>query len=253
MSSQARFILTPEALQHRPVVLSGTDAHHCQTLRLKVNERVFVSDGRKKEYIARVIRFVKYGVELELLEETQRNPESWLAITLYQGFARGSKLDLVIQKTTELGVSRIVPVISEYSQIKPKAEREHRRDRWQEIARQAVRQSGRIQLPEIASPCSFSESLEHKLETSVGILFSTASSEHENWENRLRSLAPVQAVSLWVGPEGGFSKQEVHQAREQGLYTIGLSSRVLRSETAGITAVTLAQFVWGDLGGRKYR
>jgi 16S rRNA (uracil1498-N3)-methyltransferase len=251
MSSQARFILSPEALQHSPVILSGSDAHHCQTLRLQVNEHVLVSDGQKKEYAARIIRFVKHGVELELLEETQRNPESPLAIVLYQGFARGSKLDLIIQKTTELGVSRIVPVVSQYSQMKHKAEREHRLDRWQEISRQAVRQSGRTQLPEIEAPCSFVDSLKQKEKTGVGILFSTASPENENWESRLRVLEPQNVVSLWVGPEGGFSEQEVYLAREQGLHTIGLGPRVLRSETAGITAVTLAQFVWGDLGGQK--
>jgi len=248
--TRPRFILTPEQINARPVLLCGSDAHHCHTLRLQVNDQVYIADGRQKEYVARIVRFLKHAVELELLEPTGRDPESFLPITLYQGFVRGSKLDLVIQKTTELGIRRLVPVISTYSQMKSKPEREGRLERWREIARQAVRQSGRIQLPEIALPCTFVQSLSQISKSTVGIILSENPTANKSWKNQLARISSPQTVAIWVGPEGGFTAEEIAMARERGIHSVNLGPRILRSETAGIVAVSLAQFIWGDLGGR---
>ncbi|MCD4813073.1 16S rRNA (uracil(1498)-N(3))-methyltransferase [bacterium] len=242
-----RFILTPEDFQTRPLLLSGGDAHHCRILRLKPNDPVLISDGRGKEYHARIIHFLKNSVELILGEVSQHQPESPLAVTLFQGFAKGSKLDWIIQKTTELGVAGIVPVISGFSQMKLVDGREHRFDRWQEIARQAVRQSGRTVVPKVAQPICFTKSLETVSKEHLSILFQASESPEQGWQAQLAGLKRPDALSLWVGPEGGFTQEEVVAARKKGVRTVKLGPRILRSETAGVAAVTLAQFFWGDI------
>lgn len=230
------------------MVLSGTDARHCHTLRLQPGDEVRLADGCGREYGGHIVRVEKARVEVEIQDAVDRTPESPLRLTLCQGFARGSKLELVIQKATELGVNRIVPVLSSYSQMKAKPERENRLARWQEIARQAVRQSGRTALPDISPPLSFAGSIAEKPATALGILFTGAEAEGIGWEQMSTTSPASRQVCLWVGPEGGFAPAELALAKAGGLHLASLGPRVLRSETAGVVAVALAQLAWGDLG-----
>jgi 16S rRNA (uracil1498-N3)-methyltransferase len=242
-----RFIFSAEQLAQSPVILTGADWHHGRTLRLAAGDVVLLADGEGKEYQARILKTEASQALLEITGESGRQPEARLAVTLYQGLAKADKLEWVIQKTTELGIRRLVPVISLRSQIKPLAGRDHRQLRWREIARQASRQSGRTKVPEIAEPLSFRQSLAEFHPPDLGLILFEGSGPEDAWKNRVPPDA--QSVSLWVGPEGGFALEEVEAARQAGITPVGLGPRILRSETAGIVAAALAMFVWGDLGG----
>lgn len=162
--------------------------------------------------------------------------ESPLDITLYQGLLKGEKMDFVIQKASELGVKRIVPIIT--SRSIPHFTR--KTDRFKKIASQACRQCGRVLIPDIIEPLSFDDSLNRDLGT--GILF------YEGYGSRISLVEPeISKISLFIGPEGGFSIDEIKLAESSGLLITSLGRRILRAETASITALSLIQYLYGDL------
>lgn len=247
--SLPRFLLTPQAFEARPLRLVDDERQHARVLRLKAGDQVMVADGAGRELLARVTRIGTRAVELEPLEVSRRRPEPELAVTLFQGLARGSKLEFIIQKTTELGLARLVPVVSEHSQVKPQPGREHRLERWRTVASQAARQSGRTRVPEIAAPCSFAESVAEGRGADIALLLDEAKGPEQQWKATCADLPRPKTVALFVGPEGSFSAGEKAQAQAAGIQLVGLGPRILRAETAGVIAVTLALFQWGDLGG----
>ena len=169
--SLPRFMLDARTLQQSPVLLTGADARHCRSLRLQTDDLILVSDSEGNEFHARIVAWQKQGVEIKVGETSGRTVESTLTITLYQGFAKGSKLEWVLQKATELGVDRVVPLLSERSQMKPRENRDHREERWQEIVRQAARQSGRTRVPRLDSPQDFAQSLVEAEPAALRLLF----------------------------------------------------------------------------------
>ncbi|MEW6516947.1 MAG: 16S rRNA (uracil(1498)-N(3))-methyltransferase [candidate division FCPU426 bacterium] len=245
--SLPRLVLTPQQLAERSLRLTGPELHHCRSLRLKVGEALLVTDGQGREVAATLVRWDRRFVEIELGAETGRNAESALSLTLYQGMARGSKLELVLQKATELGLSRFVPVVAARSQGAWAPGPHPQQRRWEEIVRQAARQCGRTRLPEVSPPLTFAASLEDLPAGGLGLILDEDSAAPALNATGLVGQAP-KTVGLWVGPEGGFAPEELALARQRGLRTLGMGPRILRTETAGIVAVALAQFLWGDLG-----
>jgi 16S rRNA (uracil1498-N3)-methyltransferase len=247
--SLPRFMLTAEQLRAEPVRLMGPDAQHARVLRLAPGDTVLVSDGLGHEFSCRISLITPTLVELISLQPTSRQSEPELEVTLYQGLARGSKLEFTIQKTTEVGVFQVVPVICAHSQIKPDQESSSRLKRWQEIARQAARQSGRTRVPEIQAPLAFARCLEQAKTSDLSLLLDEAKQPQDYWKGSVADLPRPRRVALFVGPEGSFSAEEKNRAAQSGVRLVGLGPRILRSETAGVIAVTLALFQWGDLGG----
>ncbi|NTV52721.1 MAG: 16S rRNA (uracil(1498)-N(3))-methyltransferase [Candidatus Firestonebacteria bacterium] len=243
-----RFILSSEALQQAPVCLTGADARHARVLRLQSGDEVRLCDGQGREWSARIAGVTPQALALGELTPLAAQPEPALQVTLYQGLARGDKLELIVQKGTELGMTRLVPMVTAHSQLRLEAA-SPKRIRWQEIARQAARQCGRTRVPEVAAPLSFAQALTEGLSAEVAIMpFERAGAEH-SWKRQLASKAQVNTVSLFIGPEGGFSDQEMDLALAAGVQGVSLGPRILRSETAGLITVALALFQWGDLGG----
>jgi 16S rRNA (uracil1498-N3)-methyltransferase len=160
---------------------------------------------------------------------------------LIQGLLKGEKMDFVVQKATELGVSAIVPVITERSQLRDT--RKH--PRWKKIAEEASRQSGRTRIPEISKTYSFKDVFELPgVISGKGVIF---------WEQGGERLSDIAGriqntdVYLMIGPEGGFSEKEAMLATEKGFFTATLGNRILRAETAAIAAVSIMQFTLGDI------
>lgn len=241
--TRRRFFAPPSAFNFgkRLVTLTSDEARHLrEVLRLKPGDEVQVFDGSGREFRAVVAQARRDFAELEIRDEIEPlKPESPLQLTLAVALLKGEKFDLVVQKGTELGVNRFIPLVTRYADIKLRddADAAKRVTRWQRIALEAAKQCGRSVVPEVNTPVSF----ESVLSENACIMFSERGGESLN--NDLES----QSVTAIVGSEGGWSDEELTQAREAGVPIVTLGGRVLRAETAAIAAAVLLQHLYGDL------
>ncbi len=236
-------------------------------LRCRKGDDLIVFDGKGNCFKATISKVDRKEIITEVIEKFQCNTESHIDITLLQGILKGEKMDMVIQKTTELGVKEIMPVFTERSQL-----RETRKVvRWGKIAEEASRQSGRNVIPVIHDPMKFSDILHillpsnavngfifyeeggMKVSEAVEILKLTINPPNPPLAKSNPSLPPFNKGRMGgfivvIGPEGGFTKEEVTLAKEKGLLVTSLGKRILRAETAAISAVALIQFLLGDMG-----
>ena len=239
--TRRRFFAPPSAFNFtkRTITLTADEARHLrEVLRLKPGDEVSVFDGVGKEFRARVAQARREFAELDLDEEIQpARPESPLQITLAVALLKGEKFDLIVQKATELGVYKLVPLTTRFADIKLRDESDasKRVARWQRIALEAAKQCGRAVVPEVERPASFESVLKNPC-----LLFS---------EKGGQGLTRIDTdfVTAIVGSEGGWSDEEIDQARAAGTQIVTLGGRILRAETAAITAAALLQHRFGDL------
>jgi 16S rRNA (uracil1498-N3)-methyltransferase len=236
------FVPADQLAGTRATLDAAAHRHLVRVLRLEQGASLRLFDGEGTEIDARIESVGKAWVEVSL-GARRRIPAPACAITLLQAPPRGERMDLIVQKTTELGVARIVPVHSERVQVRPSA---HQRARWQIIAQEAARQSGRAEVPEIGD---FAD-----LEAALAKTAALAGARYVLWEGEQSQSLPTalatgpRAVVLLVGPEGGFSEAEVACVGRAGFVAASLGPRILRAETAAIVAVALAQAAGGGLG-----
>jgi 16S rRNA (uracil1498-N3)-methyltransferase len=244
-----RFFVRPEDVGAGALRLRGDEAEHlARVLRLGPGTQVLVFDGHGHEYVVLVERLEIDAIVCQILRHTEIQPTQTVSIILGQGLPKAERFEWVIQKTTELGVSEIVPLITERAipHISPR-QIPTKLGRWEKLAREACKQSGRATVPHLWPPTS--------LETFFAT-FQSAELKLVLWEGEdRRSLRTVLAaseqvasVAVLVGPEGGFTPQEVACGEANGFIAVGLGKRTLRTETAGVVAVSLLQYQFGDLG-----
>lgn len=243
-----RFFIEKGAVADARVVISGELHHHiARVLRMQAGDRLILVDeeGWEHQGLIKEIGSDKLivGVEGSTLRETGDQPR----IILCQGLPKGDKLELIIQKCTELGLDRLVPFTSGRTVPKLDEERESKRlERWRRIAREASQQANRTTVPEITSVMAFDRMLE-AVDAEVRLLL---------WEGeRTRRLKGVMTelpkprqVAVIVGPEGGLSREEAELAERRGFVPVTLGDRILRTETAGIAITAILQYQWGDVG-----
>ncbi len=215
-----------------------------RVLRLRNGDTLTVFNGDDGEFEAQVISLTKNSAVISIAEPVETATESVLKIHLVQGISRGERMDFVVQKATELGVKRISPVLTEYGVVKLEPARAaKRRDHWQSVAISACEQSGRIRPPLIDAPVD--------LNAWFGAGAKEADSDlilRPGAATQLSSIAaPATKVCLLIGPEGGFSDKEYEDAAVSGFVAVSLGPRILRTETAALTAIAVAQSCWGDL------
>jgi 16S rRNA (uracil1498-N3)-methyltransferase len=241
-----RFYAAPSSFTESSVMLDAEETRHLtQVLRLGEGARVFVFNGEGAEYECEVARAGKREVELNLARRLDDVVESPLRMTLAQALIKGDKFDWVIQKATELGVTRIVPLVTDHNDIKRAEERaEQRLQRWRRISLEALKQCGRRRLVEICEPAPFDDFCESAA-PGARLIFSERGGE--SLRGVSVKLQDVNQLSLCVAAEGGWSERELRRAESGGFTPVSLGSRVLRTETAAIVAVTLAQHLFGDL------
>lgn len=239
-----RFFSPPEKFTSSNAILSGDEAHHLRkVLRLNIGDKVSIFNGFGDEWLAVIDEFIGQNVKLSLEEKFIDNVESPLEITLIQGLIKGDKFDWVIQKAVELGVSKIQPLITEHTDIQP-TKGEKRLERWQRIALEATKQSKRRKLTEILSPIKWSELVKNL--SIPTIVFAETNAKPLNKIIKDLNLEK-NSINLIVGSEGGWTTKELKEASLANFYLASLGKRILRSETAGITAVVLLQHLFGDL------
>ncbi len=225
------------------VTLQGSAAGHLtRVLRLRVGEALTVFNGAGGEYAASIEHAHAGRVAVAIAELRAIERESPLTLTLAQGVSRGERMDLVVQKATELGASGLAPVLAERSVVRLTAQQAERRlNHWRAIAIAACEQSGRNRLPAIASPVPLKDFLRTS-DGSMRLLLSPAATATLADLPRL-----VSAITVLIGPEGGLAEAEQEAAVAAGFKPVRLGPRVLRTETAAITALALLQREFGDL------
>jgi 16S rRNA (uracil1498-N3)-methyltransferase len=227
----------------RGCLVSGTAANHIsRVLRLREGDELTLFDGRGGEYAARIASFRKDAVQVEVQEHRPIERESALDLTLVQGVSRGERMDIVMQKATELGVRRLVPVLTERSVVRLDDGRGERKvQHWRAIVIAACEQCGRNRVPEVTSPVGFHEALRALDADATRVLLSPAGTL------RAKDLANPSKVTLLIGPEGGLSDNEQYAAVAAGFQQVQLGPRILRTETAALAALAALQHAFGDL------
>jgi len=215
-----------------------------RVLRLRAGDTLHVFNGDSGEWSATIDRIGRNELILTVHEKLANFAESRLEVHLVQGISRGERMDFVVQKATELGVTRVSPVLTDHGVVKFDAPRARkRRDHWQRVAESACEQSGRLRPPQIDTPQALNDWFggSHDSERTRLIL-------EPGSPARLSEVAnPTAGLCLLVGPEGGFSERECDDARIAGFAAVGLGPRILRTETAAVAAIAIAQSLWGDL------
>ncbi len=231
----------------------GAARHAARALRLRVGDKITLFDGSGGEFAACISSIERERVGVDVLEWRARDCESPLSVTLVQALQAGEKMDLTVQKAVELGVARIVPLVSRRSVVRLDGERALRRvEHWRGVVASACEQSGRNRVPEVAAL----EGMERWLaRTSAPIPTPPAGVVRlmlaPGAEQSLASLAPPApgaSIELLIGAEGGLAPEEMQAAEWAGFVAIRLGPRILRTETAGLAALAAMQCLWGDFG-----
>lgn len=217
--------------------------HLVRVLRLREGDECVLFNGDGHDYTARIRAIGKRSIEAEVVTSTRLHNESPLAITLLQGIARGEKMDLILQKATELGVNAIMPVQSERSEVKLDGARaEKRLAHWRGVVAAACEQCGRARIPQVSPPMSLTDAAAiDGLPQSRHLLSPLADTGIDAVEPAMAALA------LAIGPEGGWSPRDLQSLADAGFSGLRLGPRILRTETAGLAAIAALQMRLGDL------
>ncbi len=216
--------------------------HVARALRMRPDDQLTLFNGDGNEYHARLTDVAKRSVSARIEAVTQPARISPLNIQIGQSLSRGERMDYAIQKATELGMTGMTPLFSERCEVKLNSERQDKRLRhWQQIAISACEQSLRCDIPAIQSPQTLSDWI-NTVEADLKLVL------HHHTEQPLETLEAPGSVALLVGPEGGLSEAEVEQALAAGFKPVAFGPRVFRTETAPVAALSVLQYLWGDLG-----
>ena len=220
--------------------LPEAQAHYIgRVLRMTEGDALQVFDGSGTEFRGTLLEVGKKRVRVQLDDSFAGQPESPLRIHLGQGLSRGERMDWAIQKATELGVSEITPIVSERCEVRLKDERaEKRQAHWQQVAVSACEQCGRSVVPIIHSPVPLADWLK-RTEADLKLVLHPVAKP-------LTSHDKPETLAFLIGPEGGLNDAEVEQAQDAGFHAARLGPRVLRTETAPVVALSVAQQLWGD-------
>ncbi len=245
-----QFFVPVTAIRGPGITITGEEAYHlAKVLRLTPGEKVAVADGNGRRFLA-ILEKVSSDVTTASLEQELPGGEPPVQVTLLQGIPKNDKFDLIIQKTTELGVSRIVPVEMKRCVVQIKRDKvADRVQRWQRIAREAAKQCGRSKIPEIVEPSSLETALAH-LPGGTPIVAPWEEAAGVSLGDLLLKYSSTASVAYIVGPEGGLTAAEIDCARQYGAVPVTLGQRILRTETAAIAVLVMIMHRLGDLGGQ---
>jgi 16S rRNA (uracil1498-N3)-methyltransferase len=243
------FFIEPEAIHGDGITLTGPLAHHLvESLRIQPGEELWLGHSGGLRFRARAIRADPGRLTADIISRADPPPASSPHTTLGLALIKSEHMDWAIQKATELGITRLVPLVTARTVIRLSPERiPNRTARWRAIAREAAQQSMRWELPEVMEPKPFGTWCEQERETMCRLLLS----EHpqgRGLRESLRGRQKPETIAMAIGPEGGFDDEEVRRAEECGFENVSLGPRILRTESAVIAALAIIQYEWGDVG-----
>lgn len=242
------FFVSPEQIDDKYVTITGGDVNHIKNvLRMKVDEELLISNGQDKDYYCKIEAISDDEIKALILDEEFEGTELPTELYLFQGLPKSDKMELIIQKAVELGVKEIIPVATKRCVVKLDNKKEASKlKRWQAISESAAKQSRRTIIPEVSSVVTFKEAINRAKEFELGII------PYENFKDMKETrevLEKVQKgikIGIFIGPEGGFEENEVQYAFENGIRPISLGKRILRTETAGLTILSVLMFQLED-------
>lgn len=227
------------------LILDKEDSSHVvKSLRMKVGEKLLVCDGKQNDYVCNIERIEKGEVFLKILSKEKNINEPTIDLCLYQALPKSNKLEFIIQKAVELGVEKIVPVLTRNCVVNIKEKDIVKKiERFKKIAKQAACQSQRGIIPDVLSVLNFKEAIFDMKNKDSSFLF------YEYGEENLNNidLKDKKEVAILIGSEGGFTKEEVLYAKKEGVLVKGLGKRILRCETAPISAISLIMYLTGNM------
>lgn len=234
------FFCSDENKQNSRYIINGADYNHIKNvLRMQVGDTCLVSCGGQSD-LCQIDSFFEDAVCLEIIEENYNDTELPVKIYLFQGLAKGDKMEYIIQKTVELGAYAIVPVEMKHCVVKLDDKKaKSKQTRWQSISESAAKQSKRNIIPEIMDVCTFDKALEFAKTLDLILVPYENKDGMKATADALKNLKNVKSVGIFIGPEGGFENGEIEKALEAGAKVISLGKRILRTETAAVTAVSM--------------
>ena len=251
---QHRFYVPPTQIFDDTVCIRGTDVWHLsKVLRLSKGDEVIVFDGAGREY--RVVLGKRKPREVlgAIVEQWEQDNESPLRLTLVQGVPQARKMDLIVQKASEIGVNHIVPVQTERSDIQRKQKTlsdekaAHKLDRWTRIGIEAAKQSRRTAIPTISPLVTFDAWLAQPPTADLRLVLWEQADQTRTLKQALgEQPSAAQSAVVVIGPEGGLTAAEVEHLRARGYQPVSLGTRILRTETAGLVVLGILQYVYGD-------
>ena len=241
-----RFFVEPYQVQeeeHR-ITLTGPDLNHMKNvLRMRIGEDVWISDGSEKEYHCTIEEFQEDSAVLHILYAQEAQYELPSRIYLFQGLPKGDKMELIIQKAVELGAYAVVPVETRRCVVKLDAKKAQKKvTRWQQISESAAKQSKRMLIPEVKNVMNWKEALAFAKGLDVILIPYELAKGMKETREILSAIQPGQSVGIFIGPEGGFEEEEVRDAMEAGGKPVTLGKRILRTETAGMTMLSILMY-----------
>lgn len=223
------------------IIINDDDAFHISSvLRLKTGDEIIVCDGNSNDYICEIETISKNEIVTKVTAMKKNLAEPKIEIILFQGMPKSDKMELIIQKCVELGVSKIVPVITEFTISRPSVKKDNKINRLRKISESAAKQSGRGVIPEVSDIVGFKQCISIMRTLSASIV----AYEKEN-ENSLKSFLKAfkgNSLGILIGPEGGFSVNEISMLKENGVAPISLGQRILRTETAGFAVISIINY-----------
>lgn len=246
-----KFFVPKENISNGKAIISDEDVKHIyKVLRLKIEDEVIINNCEGEEFLGEISYVDKKEVLVNIKKKLDINNESPIQVHLFQGMPKTNKMDLIVQKNCELGVREITPIITERVVVKQYGGEYKKLDRLEKIAIESSKQCKRTLIPKVNNPIEFKELLEN-LETMDLIVVPYENQEGFGIKSLIKKIAKSEIVKIGVviGPEGGFEEEEIEELKKIEANIITLGPRILRTETAGFTAVSLLMYELGDLGG----
>ncbi len=244
----AKFFVNKQAIYDGHIQLTGTDVNHIKNvLRLSENKEILINDRQGKDYKCIIKKMDTDAICAEIKEILICETEPSVDTILFQSLIKGEKMEFVIQKSVEIGVTKIVPICTERCVVKIESAKkiQSKLDRWNKISESAAKQSKRGMVPEVLTPMLFKEAIAYS-KNNCEISCIPFENEHTHHIKAFLNTSLYQSIGIFIGPEGGFTEEEIAFAKMEGLAPITLGKRILRSETAGL--VVLANIMY-EMGG----
>lgn len=227
------------------ITITGSDVNHIKNvLRMKPGEELMVCDGTGMEYACRIEEFPAGEVKLSIRKAEKASTELPVRLKLYQGLPKKDKMELIIQKAVELGAAEIIPVMTKRCIVKLEDDKKEAKklERWQAIAESAAKQSGRGIIPTVGRVMNYKEAIKQAFAEGMALIPYEMAEGMKSLKDAAAKTKEQQVVSVFIGPEGGFEETEVEFAKENGVIPVSLGKRILRTETAGFTTLSILMY-----------